>query len=223
MIQQKNQAEQKPAFLDDLQGEVSAESAPLLQFITKYAGVIAGFVIVLLLVVCGMGIWQWSRNSALKEAQEELSYISSRLTGQERDSALEKLAQSAPDSIKLFVYLSLGQSAQENGNLPLAARAYGQAAELDSDGAIGLAAALGGASSLLQAGDYQKALTLLRALESRSPAIAQSPQIKQMLAETAVKANDYPLAIQTYQWLAKEAPENDYFRARAEALEKAAK
>ena len=50
MNPQKNQGAPESPLLRDLQSEVSAESAPLLQFMLRHAGVIAGVVVLLLLV-----------------------------------------------------------------------------------------------------------------------------------------------------------------------------
>ena len=141
---------------------MSAENAPLLQFITKYAGVIAGIVLALLLILGGMAIWNWHKSGKEDEARAELARINMQLKGEAKDQALLNLAQKAPDSTKLFIYLSLGQSAQENGNPVLAADAYARAAKLDNDGPLGLTAALGSVGSLMMQAEYQQALACSR-------------------------------------------------------------
>lgn len=220
MASQEDQDKQGKGLLDGIQGEVSAENAPLLRFITKYAGVIAGVVLAILLILGGMAIWNWQHGLKQREAREELDRINQELKGADRDNALNDLAKNAPDSVKLFIYMSLGKSAQENGNPVLAAEAYAKAAELDGDGALGLTAALGSAGSLLMQAEYLQALTLLQELERRLPSAANSPQLQQMLAEAAYRAGRLELAQATYAKLAKEitTPEADYFRSRAEAI-----
>lgn len=220
MNPQKNQGNQPQGLLDGIQSEVSAENAPLLEFITKYASYIAGGCLAILLILGGMGVWKWYHGGKQREAQEELARINLQLKGAEHDDALGKLAQNAPDSVKLSVYLSLGQSALENGNPVLAAEAYAKAADLDKDGALGTIAALGGAGSLLMQAKYTQALALLQELEARAPQITNSIQFQQMLAEAANKAGDYGVAQKTYQRLAEEVhtPEDAYYRDRADAL-----
>lgn len=220
MNQQKNQGEQGTSLLRDIEGEVSAESAPLLEFITRHASFLAGIVLSLLLILGGMAIWNWYHGGKQKEAREELARINMELKGADREKALDKLAQNAPDSTKLFIYMSLAQSAQENGNPVLAADAYAKAAKLDGDGALGLTAALGSVGSLLMQSEYVQALALLQELEAKLPESRKSPQLRQMLAEAAAHAGKPELAISTYESLANDikTPEAAYFRARAEAL-----
>lgn len=218
MNQQKNQ--DTSGILGGIQGEVSPESAPLLQFITRYATVIASVVLVLLLALGGLAVWNWYHGGKQKEARAELARINAELKGQDRDAALDNLAKNAPESTKLFIYLSLGKSAQENGNPVLAADAYAKAAKLDGDGALGLTAALGSVSSLLMQAEYTQALALLEELEKRLPDADGSVEVQQMLAEAAAKAGKLELAQKTYEKLGQEVktPEGAYFRSRAEAL-----
>lgn len=210
----------KQGLLDGIQGEVGAESAPLLNFITRHASLIAGVVLLLLLILGGMAIWNWYHKGKQEEARRELARINAELKSSDRDAALAKLAENAPDSVKLFIYMSLGQSAQENGNPILAADAYAKAAQLDGDGALGLTAALGSVGSLLMQAEYTQALALLQELEARLPESSRSVELRQMLAEAASKAGKKDLALKTYESLAKEVktPEAAYFKSRAEAL-----
>lgn len=217
MSQQKNQDKAPAGLLDNIQGEVSPENAPLLNFITKNASAIAGVVLAILLVLGGWAVWNWYHGGKQREAREELARINAELNGADRDKALSELAKNAPDSTKLFIYMSLGQSAQENGNPVLAADAYAKAASLDGDGALGLTAALGSVGSLLMQAEYQQALALLLELEKKLPQSANSTQLQQMLAEAAYRAGKLELAQQTYKKLGEEltTPEGAYFRSRA--------
>lgn len=220
-MKQANENENK-SLLQDIQGEVSAESAPLLQFITAHASKIAGVVLALLLVLGGMGIWKWYHGGKQQEAREELTRIESQLKGKDRDKALDQLAQKAPDSVKLFIYLSLAKSAQENGDPVLSADAYSKAAKLEGDSALAITAALGSAGSLLAQGEYMQGLALLQELETKTPEAAKSLPFQQMLAESAYYAGKLDLARKTYTKLAGEekTPESAYFLSRAEAIAK---
>ncbi|MDR2850762.1 MAG: hypothetical protein LBV65_01775 [Desulfovibrio sp.] len=216
MNPQKNQ--ESSQLLHDLQTEVSAESAPLLRFILNNASVIATAAIIFLLALGGTGIWR--RHAAQKndEATQALTRIMLTYKGADRIKALQNL--SVPDAIKFSVYFALGQSALENGDYAIAARAYADAAAADREGVLGLTAALGEAGALLKAEKYSDALNLLQELYAKIKPTSQTIQLRQMLAEAAAMAGKTDLAAQTYQALANDLPglEGAYFRTRATAL-----
>ena len=220
MNPQKNQGEETSPLFRDLQAEVSSESAPLLQFMLRHAGIIAGVVILFLLVLAGTGIWRWYSGGKNEDARQELARVSMTMQGQERLKALAALADKAPSDVRLSALLAWAQSALESGDAAVAAEVYAKAAKLDADGALGLAAALGEAGSLLKAGKNAEALTLLQGLEARLPGENRSVQLRQMLAEAAARAGQKDLAAKTYQALAQEVNglDGEYFRVRAEAL-----
>lgn len=224
MNPQKNQGEETSPLFRDLQAEVSSESVPLLQFMLRHAGIIAGVVILFLLVLAGTGIWRWYSGGKNEDARQELARVSMTMQGQERLKALAALADKAPSDVRLSVLLAWAQSALESGDAAVAAEVYAKAAKLDADGALGLAAALGEAGSLLKAGKNAEALTLLQGLEARLPGENRSVQLRQMLAEAAARAGQKDLAAKTYQALAQEVNglDGEYFRVRAEALVPAA-
>ena len=224
MNPQKNQGEETSPLFRDLQAEVSSESAPLLQFMLRHAGIIAGVVILFLLVLAGTGIWRWYSGGKNEDARQELARVSMTMQGQERLKALAALADKAPSDVRLSVLLAWAQSALESGDAAVAAEVYAKAAKLDADGALGMAAALGEAGSLLKAGKNAEALTLLQGLEARLPGENRSVQLRQMLAEAAARAGQKDLAAKTYQALVQEVSglDGDYFRVRAEALVPAA-
>ena len=224
MNPQKNQGEETSPLFRDLQAEVSSESAPLRQFMLRHAGIIAGVVILFLLVLAGTGIWRWYSGGKNEDARQELARVSMTMQGQERLKALAALADKAPSDVRLSVLLAWAQSALESGDAAVAAEVYAKAAKLDADGALGLAAALGEAGSLLKAGKNAEALTLLQGLEARLPGENRSVQLRQMLAEAAARAGEKDLAAKTYQALAQEVNglDGEYFRVRAEALVPAA-
>ena len=221
MNPQKNQAAEAASLLHEIQTEISAESAPLLRFILRYANIIAGVVVGLLLLMAGTGIWQWRGGVKKAEVMDELARITMTAQGEARVKALTALALSAPEETRLAVQMALGQSATESGNHAAAAAAYAAAAELDSEGALGTAAMIAQAGALLKDGKSLDALPLLRKAEERLPEQARTPQLRRMLAEAAASAGQKELAAGIYKSLADAAPgrEGDYFRARAEALE----
>lgn len=209
-----------PSLLDNLQGEVGQESAPLMRFIVRYAHVIAGVVVGLLLILSGLAVWNWHHQRREDEATQELLRIQGEMRGEAKEQALLRLVENAPQSTRLFIYLTLGQNAQEDGNPVLAADAYARAAQLDGDGALGLAAALNSAGSLLMQAEFAQALTLLQSLGAKLPAAEQSLEYQQLLAEAASKSGHNELARSIYEKLAEEVntPEKAYFQSRAAAL-----
>ncbi|MDR3358071.1 MAG: tetratricopeptide repeat protein [Desulfovibrio sp.] len=220
MNPQKNQVADAPSLLDEIRTETSAESAPLLRFIVRHAGVTAGLVVCFLLLVVGMGIWQWRSGAKSAEVADELARIAMTGQGEGRVAALAALALSAPDKSKLAVYMTLGRSAVESGDYAAAAAAYADAARQGGDGPFGTAAMIAQACALLRGGKSADAVIVLREAEKRLPEEARTPQLRQMLAEAAVSAGQEDLAAVIYENLASAASrrEGDYFRARAAAL-----
>ena len=235
MNQQKNQASPVPQqlppqgassdILRDLQGEVSEESQPLLEFITRHGSLIATTVVLFLVVIGLSGLWNWYTAKQHKEALAELASVEMRLQGAERVTALRDLAQKAPSDAILPAWLAVGQAALAANDFPTAADAFATAAKRDAEGALGLAASLSQATSLLKAGKPQEALTLLQALAAQNSDVGQHPALRQLLAQVAVKAGNTDLAAKTYQALAMDTQGLDsaYFAARAEALQAAPK
>lgn len=224
MNPQKNQGEAGAPLLRDLQAEVSAESAPLMQFMLRHAGSIAGAVVLFLLVLAGTGLWSWYDGKRNAEAQAELARIELGMQGKERVTALAELANTAPASVRVPVLLAWAKAALADGDHATAATAYATAAAEDADGPLGLAAALGQAGSLLKGGKAAEALALLQGIEKARPASSDTLELRQLLAEAAVAADRKDVAAATYRALASASQglEKDYFAARAEALVPAA-
>lgn len=207
------------ALLRDLQEEVTAETAPLLQFITRHAALIAGTVIVFLLVLAVSGILQWYNGSQVTKGREELARICEGQKSQDKIDALSALHDNVPEAMRVPVLLELAQAAFELGQGDRAAEAYAKAAASDS-GAIGIIAVFGEAGSKLKSGKNEEALALLQGLSNRLTTVSQSATLRQMIAEVAEKAGKNELAAMTWTSLAKEAEgmEKAYFQSRADAF-----
>lgn len=222
---QDNYPSQQPdssesALLRDLQEEVTAETAPLLQFITRHAALIAGTVIVFLLVLVVTGLFQWYNGNKVTKAREELARIFEGQNSQDKINALSALYDNVPEVMRVPVLLALAQSAFELGQGKLAAETYAMAADSDN-GAIGIVAILGEVGSKLKDEKYGEALGILHGLADRQPTISQSVVLRQMIAEVADKAGKKDIAAKTWVALAKEAEgmEKAYFQSRADAFE----
>lgn len=209
------------SIFSDIQGEVGAEQAPLLQFILKYASWIVSAVIILLIILAALAIWNWRQTAKLEEAQNRLSEINIKMSGQEKEKALQALLESAPDNMQLYIYLELGQTAQASGKADLALESYEKAAELGKSSALGFAAQLGSIGILLSKDEYSQALAKMKGISQASPNTAQMSQFRLLLAEIAQKAGDRQLALQTWQELAAHASEREaeYYKQKIRKLQ----
>ncbi|MDR1776900.1 MAG: hypothetical protein LBR31_03610 [Desulfovibrio sp.] len=221
MNPRKNQAVEPASLLSEIQTEVSAESAPLLNFMLRHANAMVALVVGLLLLVAGVGAWQWRSGVKNAEAADEIARVCTASSGEARIRALADLARTAPDRVRLSAYMTLGQYAAQDGDDAAAAEAYAQAARLAGEGPFAAAALLARAGALLRAGNSAEALSLLQDVEQRLPQRARIPQLRQMIAEAAISAGQKDVAAAVYMELAQAAPEREgeYFRARAAALE----
>lgn len=212
-----------PTLLNDLRAEVSAETAPLLLFLQRHAGLIAGVVGLFLLVLIGAGIWSWREEAAREDAQAELARISLSLKGEERTKALGELARTAPGGIRYAVLVAQAQSAAESQDWTQAAACYGEAARLDSEGALGQTALLAQCAALMHIGTPEGASEALAILQTLSGRVAASSRhaLLRMQAEAALAAGRNDVAAAAFTALADstdDAEEKAYCRARADSL-----
>ncbi|MCR5564099.1 MAG: hypothetical protein K6F46_12195 [Desulfovibrio sp.] len=220
MNPQKNQPVESNELLHDLEGEVSEESAPLLRFIMEHGGKIATAVIIFLMVVGVSAVWNWYQGKQKAEVQQQLSAIMIGKKGAERIAPLKTLAESAPGSMRLAVYMTLGQTALEEGDNQTAAEAFDKAAKEDADGVMGMMASLSKATAMLKAGKSTEAMNIVTSVQARLPENDRPAFLQKMLADAALLAGQKDLAAKTYAAMADAAkgPEADFWRSRAEAL-----
>lgn len=217
--------------LHGIQGEVPVESAPLLNFITKHAGIIASCAIIFLLILGGMGIWNWHKTVKERAIRTEIAKIMLYKESENRYQALQNLLKTAPESSKFFIYMLLAQISHSNGNAELAADAYAKAASLNNEGALGIAAAIGNVSSLMEQSKYEQALTLIQELEKRFPSLKDSFYLQQLLADAAIKTGNKQLAMEIFRKLADASvmtngiqagtslsPQAAYYKKRSEQI-----
>ena len=185
---------ESPTLFNDLKAEVSAESAPLLQFIVRNSGLIVGVVVVLLVALVGTAVWRWHQGGLQAEAQTELARIGITMKGGDRLKALDDLAAKAPENMRYSIYLMQAEFAMQDQDYSRAEQAYATAAKLDADGAMGLMAALGQAGALIKLDRPADAVTLLQGLTD--------------------------VAVAAYEALAASQPglDGEFYRSRAEAL-----
>lgn len=222
MMQRPASSEQiNPTLLGDLKAEVSAESAPLLQFIVANSKAIAAGVLVLLLALAGTGVWRWHAASRAEEALDLLARTTLTTAGAERVKALEALVEASPEDFRFAALSALAHSAVEAENLDTAANAYGKAAQLAKGQPLGLASELAQAGVLLRAGKGDEALKLLQALEA-GMAEESRLDLLPLVADAAELAGNRAVAAEAYAKLGEAHPGEDggFYRARAAELGK---
>lgn len=200
-----------------LQGEVAGEAAPLLRFMLDNARHIAvGLGALVLAAGAGAG-YRWWTEEKTREAQAELGMIVVSRTGAARVQALETFLAKAPSGVRNAVLLDLAAAAMEQKDHDKAAAAWERLAAVG--GATGVAARMGRAQALSQAGKDGEALAVLEELERSVSEISRNA-VRGQLAVTAERAGRLDRAVAAYELLmdADGGGDKSYFRSRAEAL-----
>ncbi len=174
-------------------------------FILTQWRVLTALVVAVLLAVAGYSYYQHVHQQARVQAENALGLIIANKTGPERLNSLEAFLKTAPSSIKDAVLLEIARTSMDQNNFERAAQAWGDVALTAPEG-MSTVAAIGQATTLAQAGNKDKAVTLLAALLPKAPQALQIPVARQ-LASLAEDAGKYPEAIAAYERL-KEAAGN---------------
>ncbi len=204
-----------PQLLNELQSEISSEAAPLLDFMVKHAVLIMACLGLFVVILAGVGGYNWYSERNLLEAQAKLSNIVLSNEGEQRVAALENFLDTASSSLKGSTHLALAETLMELKSYDKAAENYGALAIID-DGSVGLLAALNQGQALLLAGKAQDAVPVLEPLVNRAPAV-QKVAVQQALAEAYLQAGDVEKAKQTFAAMAAstQGPESKFFSYRA--------
>ena len=216
--------EPESGLIGEIQSEVSVEAAPLLTFVLTHAKVIVSLITLFVIGIAGFGVYQWQTGKTLQAAHLELGRILISPAGPAQVAALETFLPKAPASLKNGVLLELASSAVAAGDLAKAASAYGQLYTADPKGALGLISALNQADLLQREGQFDKAISLLEALEGGAPD-ALKTTVREELASLAEQAGQTEKALKTYEKLLTPdsgalpaGPESAYYKARINAL-----
>ncbi len=211
---------QDPTLMANIQSEVSAESRPLLAFITKYARFLVGGIALLIVVLLGTAAYQYIQNSRQAETLDAMARIMARPADAKQIADLEALAAGGPESMRGAVAVALVESAVKQNNTDKAAQAYEIMAKARYDTPLGLTSAVAQAGELLKGGRYAEGLAVLRAIEPRLTQ-ESGQQVRMMMAEAAARAGEYELAAATFDKLAATALDDldkQYGAARAREL-----
>lgn len=203
---------QNQGLIEEIGSEVSQESAPLLEFITKNGGKIAAVVIIFLLITGLSALWQWHTK---KDSQEFLLSMTKAMESQNKKegiATLENLAHNAPGAMQSIAYLTLANFAAQNSDQGTAQKAYAQAAAADADGVSGIMASFCEISTLMKMEKYAEAMQAIATLEARFP--TNKPLLlRELKAYAAQYSGDTKLAAAIFADISKEykGEEGDYF------------
>ena len=196
------------SLMGEIQSEVAVEATPLLSFVLRNSRIIVTCIVLLVLVIAGVGGWQWYQTRVEREAHLELGRILVSTQGPERIAALETFLPAAPSAMKSGVQLEIATTA-------LGLEQYGKAAD-----AYAAVAAANQADLLQRQGKYAEALAVFDSLEKSAPESLR-PAILEGQAMSAELAGKLDRALAAYESIATslgDAANNGYFQAKIAEL-----
>ncbi len=210
---------QNPQILNELQTEISNEAAPLLQFLTEHALKIMLVLGLFVLVVAGVGFYNWQQQSALEDAQSQLHSINLEQDATKRTQALEAFLEKSPESLHNSIYLSLSEVYMQEKNYAKAAEVYGMIAHANTQKAVGILSALNQGQALILAGKGKEAVAVLETLVAEVPT-AENTIVQQALAEAALMSGDLDKAKAAFEAIANATTgsESEFYRYRARSV-----
>ena len=200
------------SLMGEIQSEVAVEATPLLSFVLRNSRIIVTCIVLLVLVIAGVGGWQWHQTRVEREAHLELGRILVSTQGPERIAALETFLPAAPSAMKSGVQLEIATTALGLEQYGKAADAYAAVAAADPKGSIGMMAAINQADLLQRQGKYSLEKS---APESLRPAILEG---QAMSAELAGKLDRALAAYESIATSLGDAANNGYFQAKIAEL-----
>ncbi|MFR6518193.1 MAG: tetratricopeptide repeat protein [Bilophila wadsworthia] len=175
------------SLMGEIQSEVAVEATPLLSFVLRNSRIIVTCIVLLVLVIAGVGGWQWHQTRVEREAHLELGRILVSTQGPERIAALETFLPAAPSAMKSGVQLEIATTALGLEQYGKAAEAYAAVAAADPKGSIGMMAAINQAD--LQPGKYAEALAVFDSLEKSAPESLRPAILKVLYRRTRGQAD----------------------------------
>ena len=150
----------------------------------------------IVVIAGGYALFTLYQKSQSAKAEQALSELTMQKTGAELVDALQKMATTAPSSVRAAVNLELAKAAQTSGDFAKAADAW-EAVAKDAPESMRIIARLGQATALTQAGQNDKALAVLEALKANAPKEFQMT-VDRQLAVTAEAAGQWQKALDAY-------------------------
>ena len=120
------------SLMGEIQSEVAVEATPLLSFVLRNSRIIVTCIVLLVLVIAGVGGWQWYQTRVEREAHLELGRILVSTQGPDRIAALETFLPAAPSAMKSGVQLEIATTALGLEQYGKAADAYAAVAAADT-------------------------------------------------------------------------------------------
>ena len=200
-----------PGMMANIQSEVAAENRPLLEFIVSNSKYIIAVIVLLLAALLGTAIYNYVQEGQREDTLMELSKVMAGPSDARQLEALEKLAASAPSSMRTAIAVAEVRSALAQNFPERAEQAYALVAK---------------SGILMSEEKYAEGVRILQGLLPRLTP-QTGVQAKMMLAEGAARAKQYELAAKTFDDLAATALvapiEKDYCATRARDLRAMAK
>ena len=148
------------SLMGEIQSEVAVEATPLLSFVLRNSRIIVTCIVLLVLVIAGVGGWQWHQTRVEREAHLELGRILVSTQGPDRIAALETFLPAAPSAMKSGVQLEIATTALGLEQYGKAADAYAAVAAADEhDPDLALAGVRYGPDAVC--GDYVHVLVVI--------------------------------------------------------------
>lgn len=129
------------SLMGEIQSEVAVEATPLLSFVLRNSRIIVTCIVLLVLVIAGVGGWQWHQTRVEREAHLELGRILVSTQGPERIAALETFLPAAPSAMKSGVQLEIATTALALNSTGRPPRRMPPSPPADPKGSIGMMAA----------------------------------------------------------------------------------
>ena len=157
--------ENNPSLLGTIQGEVSAEASPFLQFLIDKARLIAAAVVLFIVAIVGYGFYSSSQKSAKAEQELEFGRLVTGKTGAGRIAALEEYIKTAPAELRGAAWFAIAEAAQQEKDWAKSYAAWEQVAKLDDS--IRVTATLAMAQALVEQNKENEALDLLDSISGK--------------------------------------------------------
>lgn len=202
--------------MDHVQDAVPDSIHPFLDYLLKNGKMIAGIIGAIIVLAAGYSYMQYSKQSAMQQAEAKMGAIMIQYSGTEQAQRLEAFQPEAPEEMQSAIELALAKAYMDASEFEKAANAWKKIA--DKGGAISSVATLGQAKSLILGDKPTEAVSLLQKLKAKVGENYKAT-INRLLASAAVMSGKYQLAIQAYQALMSNNPsERMYYENRVAEL-----
>ena len=178
-----------PGMMANIQSEVAAENRPLLEFIVSNSKYIIAVIVLLLAALLGTAIYNYVQEGQREDTLMELSKVMAGPSDARQLEALEKLAASAPSSMRTAIAVAEVRSALAQNFPERAEQAYALVAKSAYDTPLGLAAAINQAGILMSEEKYAEGVRILQGL---LPRLTPQTGVQAKMAKAGLTCNYLP-------------------------------